>query len=73
MPKNDKARKKNVEAAVNALMRFTGIKMKVREVMDFVQFSKKEINYVNVCHIVARRLFRANRSQNINLLVVAIQ
>ena len=59
MPKNDKARKKNVEAAANALMQFTGIKMKVREVMDFLQFSKKEINDVNVCHIVARQLFRA--------------
>ncbi len=33
MPKNDKAREKKVAAAVNALMRFTG--MKVHEAMDY--------------------------------------
>ena len=51
MPKNDKARKKKVAAAVNALMRFTG--MKVHEAMDYARLSKKEINDVNVvsCHV----------------------
>ncbi len=42
MPKNDKVHEKKVEAAVNALMWFTG--MKVRKAMDYMQFLKKEIN-----------------------------
>ena len=57
LSKNDKAREKKVAAAVNALMWFTG--MKVREVMDYVRFSKKEINDVNVRRIVSHWLIRA--------------
>ena len=49
MPKNDKAHKKKVAAAVNALMRFPG--MKVHEAMDYAQFSKKVMNDVNVRHL----------------------
>ena len=52
-----RAREEKVAAAVNALMWFTG--MKVREVMDYVQFSKKEINDVNVRRVVSHRLIRA--------------
>ena len=57
MPKNDKAREKKVNVAVKALMRFPG--MRVREAMHFAQFSKKEIDNVNVRRIVSRRQFRA--------------
>ncbi len=57
MPKNDKAHEKKVAAAVNALMRFTG--MKVHKAMDYTRFSKKEINDVNVRRVVSHPLFRA--------------
>jgi len=57
MPKNAKACEKKVEAAVNAIMRFTG--MKVREAMGFVLFLKKEIDDVNVQCVVECWLFRA--------------
>jgi hypothetical protein len=57
MRKNDTACEKKVQAAMNALMQFTG--MKVRKAMDYMQFLKKETNNANVLCIVARQLFRA--------------
>jgi hypothetical protein len=51
MPNNDKAREKKVTVAVNALVPFTG--MKVHEAIFYTQFSKKEINDVNVRHVTS--------------------
>ena len=60
MPKNDKVHEKKVAAAMNALMRFTG--MKAHEAIDYECFSKKEINNVSVRCIVSHQLFRAMES-----------
>ncbi len=57
MQKIDKAREKKVAPAMNDIMRFT--RMKIHEAMDYARFSKKEINDVNVCCVMSRRLFRA--------------
>jgi hypothetical protein len=57
MPKNDEAHEKKLAAAVNALMRFPG--MKVHEAMDYGRFSKNVINDVNVRCVLSRRHFRA--------------
>jgi hypothetical protein len=46
--------------AVKALMRFTG--MRVCKAMNYAQFSKNEINDVNVRCVVSRRLFRAKEA-----------
>ena len=71
MPKNDKVCKKKVAAAVNALMRFTG--MKVHKAIDYAQFLKKEINNVNVRCVMSRRLFRVMEAATLpkNVIVSA--
>ena len=60
MPKNDKAREKKDNVAVKALMRFTG--MRFCKAMNYAQFSKNEINDVNVCCVMSRRLFSAKEA-----------
>jgi hypothetical protein len=72
MPKNDKVHEKKVAAAMNALMRFTG--MKVHEAIDYECFSKKEINNVSVRCIMSHQLFRAMESplKNISLNTEAL-
>ena len=72
MSKNEKVCEKKVAADVNALIRFTG--MKVHEAMGYALFSKKAINdvNVNVHRAMSRQLFRAMEAtvplKNISLL-----